>query len=122
MVKNLEVSLAIFEFQFSPVRNRIEAGLPGATVLLFDGPGSLVGAQLTDASGGYGFFSGLTPGADYMLRFFPPPGYVLTLPDQGGDDTLDSDADLLAGETPFVTIGAMGPTRWDAGMIPLGGR
>ncbi len=94
-----------------------EPGVPAATVLLLDAAGSLVGAQLTDASGGYGF-SGLTFGADYKLRFVPPTDYVLTLPDQGGDDTLDSDADPTTWETLLFTLGGgPDPTRWDAGMI-----
>ena len=53
----------------------------------------------------------------YFVGFTPPAGYAITLQDQGGDDTVDSDADRTTGLTAPVTLqsGEHNPTL-DAGM------
>jgi uncharacterized repeat protein (TIGR01451 family) len=80
-----------------------EPGVPGVTVTLYSQAGTPLGTQLTNASGLY-LFTNLTP-ATYYVCFALPPGFVFTLPNQGGDDGRDSDADPATGCTPNVTLG-----------------
>ena len=56
----------------------------------------------TDANGAY-LFDNLRPDT-YVVHFTPPSGYVLTLQDQGGDDNLDSDANVGTGNTGNYTL------------------
>ena len=87
-------------------------GLNGVTVQLYqdvDGDGNpatgtqtLIGSQTTanDGAGnpGYYLFSNLNPGKYYAV-FTAPAAYPLASPaNQGGDDTKDSDATLVAGK------------------------
>jgi len=93
-----------------------EPGIPNVTVNLYDGGGTLKSTTTTNASGFYNF-TNLIPG-DYFLEFIPPAGYTFSPQDQGGDDTLDSDADTTTGRTPVTTL-SPGETdlTWDAGMF-----
>ncbi|MFZ1241818.1 MAG: SdrD B-like domain-containing protein, partial [Anaerolineae bacterium] len=95
-----------------------EAGVPGVTVALFKQVGASwisQGTGTTDASGHYLFDNLLT--GSYYVRFTPPATYLITLRDQGGDDTLDSDADVTTGDTIAITLGAGDHQRqWDAGL------
>ena len=71
----------------------------------------------TDPNGLYSF-PGLTYGDTYSLRFFPTSGSSLTSADQGGDDSLDSDADPSTGFTPaFGLVSVTDSQRWDAGVV-----
>ena len=92
-----------------------EPGIPGVTVNLRNCAGDLLGTMVTDASGYY-LFSGLTPGS-YMVEFTLPSGYVFSPQDQGGNDGVDSDADVTTGRTVCTTLDA-GETdlTWDTGM------
>ncbi len=95
-----------------------EPGVVAALVYLLDGNGGFVDVTFTDTGGNYTFF-GLQWRSDYQIRFIPPPGYVLSPSDQGGDEQLDSDADPASGNTPiFEFFGVDNNTRWDAGMVP----
>lgn len=88
--------------------------------LLDAGSGLVVSFDVTGADGTYLFtLSSFVP---HRLRFNTPSGWVLTTPDLGGDDTLDSDADLLTGETPVIgpAFTIEDPSRWDAGIRQLG--
>ena len=51
------------------------------------------------------------------MDFVPPAGYTVSPADQGGDDTVDSDANVTTGETANVTL-APGETNntLDAGL------
>ncbi|MCC2973648.1 SdrD B-like domain-containing protein [Massilia sp. IC2-476] len=78
-----------------------EAGVAGAKVTLvgggLDGLLATTGDNtsvdtVTDANGNYKF-DGLTPGAEYQVKFSAPDGRVFTRADIG-DDSLDSDAGL----------------------------
>jgi hypothetical protein len=79
----------------------------------------LVATTNLDAAGRYEF-GGLWPGA-YSVRFTLPSNHVYVLPDWGPDDTVDSDADPLNGQTA-VTV--LSPGEQDrsvyAGVIALG--
>ena len=100
-----------------------EPGHSSVTVNLLDGSGNPVLdadnnpiTTTTDASGKYEF-PGL-PAGSYSVAFVAPAGYSFTTPDQGGDDTTDSDADATTGRTPPVTLtpGENNPTV-DAGLV-----
>ena len=92
-----------------------EAGVAGVTVNLFTAAGDPAGSTTTAGDGSYGFAS-LRPG-DYFISFTLLPGYMFTLADQGGDDTLDSDADPDSGATAVTTLDpGENDLAWDAGM------
>ncbi|HUV30324.1 MAG TPA: SdrD B-like domain-containing protein [Acidobacteriota bacterium] len=92
-----------------------EAGVAGVTVNLYDCEDVLLATTVTDGSGYY-LFSDLTPGG-YYVEFVLPMGYVFSPKDQGMDDAMDSDADLMTGKTECTTLDA-GETdlTWDAGI------
>jgi uncharacterized repeat protein (TIGR01451 family) len=92
-----------------------ESGIPGVTVNLYTGSDVLADSTTTDSAGLYKF-SDLSAG-DYYLEFVPPSGYSFTQQDQGADDTIDSDADPVSGQTMISTLAAGGnDLSWDAGM------
>ncbi|MBD2625791.1 SdrD B-like domain-containing protein [Trichormus variabilis] len=96
-----------------------EAGIGGVTVELINpANGSVIASVITDDNGGYQF-SGLTPG-DYQVKFTSPTGYVFSTAYQGGDDTVDSDANTSTGLTQTVTLtsGEFNGTL-DAGLVQL---
>ncbi len=88
------------------------------TVALYTAGGTLVGSTLTDSDGFY-FFADQQPG-DYYLLFTAPSGFAFSTADQGGDDSLDSDADPIDGRTATTTLSS-GETdlSWDAGLCIL---
>ena len=95
-----------------------EEGESGVIVrLLKPGNTSSIGTTVSDAEGIYDF-PNLIPG-DYLLRFELPDDFVFSLPDQGSDDTVDSDVDSLSGMTEVVSV-ASGEflETMDAGLIP----
>ena len=76
----------------------------------------------TDANGEY-LFNGdtLLPGT-YKVTFSDlAPNHAFTVPDQGGNDATDSDANPLTGMTPFVTVGSgESNLTLDAGLVGTG--
>ena len=78
-----------------------EPTLPGVTVTISDTDGNPVATDVTDPSGTYFF---IVPPGDYVITFTPPAGGEITDPDQGLDDSADSDPDPLSGATPPVTL------------------
>ncbi len=96
-----------------------ETGIPGVVVNLYDCNDTLIATTTTDANGNY-TFSNLAPGS-YYVQFVKPAGYDFVLPDQGGDDNLDSDANVTDGKTICTTL-ALGQTitNLDAGLVPNG--
>ena len=100
-----------------------EPGVEGITVELIDAATEVViDSVLTDASGNYQFVN--VPPGEYRVRFGNSDGttnYTFTLPNQGVDDTIDSDADQTTGKTPsiFLTAGQQLSTV-DAGVyVPV---
>jgi len=94
-----------------------ETGVPNVIVTLYNALGAIVVTTTTDANGIY-TFTNLIPG-DYAVSFSGlPAGSAFTLPDQGGDDALDSDPDPTTGRTITTTLvaGENDPS-WDAGLI-----
>ncbi|MCP4089329.1 MAG: hypothetical protein GY746_06010, partial [Gammaproteobacteria bacterium] len=114
------------------IQDASETGINGVTVSLYsdadgDGiaePGTDDGALLTttatsvNSSGnpGYYSFTGLAPGS-YFVVFTPLTGYIITEHDQGADNTTDSDADPVTGQTVVTDlIGGEHDPTWDAGL------
>ena len=103
-------------------KNGIQDGgdspIPGVVVVLLDGNNSPIASTTTNASGFYSF-TGLTPGVPYSVSFVTPTGYQSTTAQVGGDDTKDSDANPITGQTRSVTLapGEFNPNL-DAGFTP----
>ncbi len=93
-----------------------EPGVPGVTVTLRNQAGTIIDTRITNASGYYSFTD--LPPATYSVCFTAPQGYTFTLPNVGGNDAIDSDANPLNGCTPQVTLaaGEFNPTL-DAGLV-----
>ena len=88
-------------------KNGIQDGgdtpIPGVTVVLLDGSNTPIRSTTTNSSGLYSF-TGLTPGVPYSVSFVTPAGYTSTSAQIGGDDTKDSDASPITGQTRSVTL------------------
>lgn len=99
-----------------------EPGLAGLSVHLYKcGQTTVFAMTTTDANGEY-LFECLTPGS-YFLKFEQKSGYNFTLPDQGSDDAVDSDASTVTGETVCTTLESNETDlTWDCGQweIPTG--
>jgi len=94
----------------------------GLTVELIDEYGTVLGSTVTGGGGNYSF--PVTDPGSYRVRFhLPAPpnsplSYRFTAQDQGGDDSIDSDADPLTGETALLTYTPGVPIlHLDAGVI-----
>jgi hypothetical protein len=93
------------------VQDPLEPGLSGVTVKLTgtDGNGTPVNLMTTTSGVGFYEFANLVPG-NYMVEFVrPAPNgngqkYVSSPRDAGGDDTKDSDADIVTGKTVVYTL------------------
>lgn len=91
-----------------------ESGEPGIASVTVSVTGTTTGSTLsdsqsTDANGNYRFDS-LNAGA-YFVTFTAPPGYDFSPKVQGGDPTIDSDADPFTGQTD--TTGSLGASDLD---------
>jgi hypothetical protein len=85
------------------IRDPGEPGMPGVQVrLLEDVSGNLVKTARTNSSGFYRL-SDITPGT-YDVEFVLPADRSFTQQDQGGDDTVDSDANA-SGMVTQITVG-----------------
>ena len=91
-----------------------EPGIPNVWVDIYDQSGTPWMGTATDVSGKYTILN-LPPG-NYYLDFTPPAGYVFTGMAQGGDPTIDSDADPAGRTNIFVVSGGLLNQDIDAGM------
>ena len=92
-----------------------ETGMPGVVVRLYDAASNLVATTTSLASGAYAFTN--IPTATYFLEFAAPSNFMFILPDQGGDDTVDSDVAPATGRTAaFYLPPGVSDLRWDAGL------
>ncbi len=98
------------------IQDTNEPGVSGVTVVLKMANGTAVATTTTDANGSYDFAM-LVPGDYYVTFSNLPTGYQLTGKDLGINDSLDSDADPITGQTAVTTLspGENDPT-WDAGI------
>lgn len=92
-----------------------ESGVEAAQITLFDADGEQLAQTSTDSNGFYEFAE-LTPGEEYSLHFDPPESYLLTLQDEGDDDSVDSDPDPETGMTANFVLPAEGTADMDAGV------
>jgi len=92
-----------------------EPGISDVTVELYNCNDNLIASNTTDANGLYSF---TVPADDYYLKFTFPSGIVISPMDQGMNDAIDSDADLITGQTVCTTLapGENDPA-WDVGMF-----
>ena len=71
----------------------------------------------TGADGRYRFTNVFAPGV-YYVRFEEPDRMMYTRNDVGNDDTIDSDAGQVLGQTPLFTLKpGESQLTWDAGMV-----
>lgn len=110
------------------VQDSDEPGIRGATVNLLD-PGDNILQTVTTGVGGTYSFANLIPGS-YKVEFSIPSLSPVT-PDLGGDDALDSDANiatgradvtLISGQTNNTIDSGFYTTRLDLGDLPNGYR
>ena len=80
-----------------------EPGIGGVTVRLLDANGNVVGTTTTAADGSY-MFTNLQPGNYSVVFPTTHNGRVLTAQDVGGDDTIDSDANVSTGRTGSYSV------------------
>ncbi len=84
-----------------------ELGVPEVTVNLYESDGTtLITSTSTDGMGHY-IFTGLEAG-DYIVEFDIlnfPSGYSLSPQDAGTDETIDSDANVISGQTSIIILG-----------------
>lgn len=100
------------------VQDAGEMGIAGVKVELYTCADVLVATTYTNADGYY-VFTNLMPG-DYYVKFYVKDGYDFTMPNQGSDDTKDSDADPATGKTVCTTLVAgENDMTWDAGMYTV---
>jgi hypothetical protein len=98
------------------VMDGAEGGLAGITVQLLDAAG-LVVATTTTADAGTYLFTYVAAG-QYRLKFVGPSGYTFTQPDQGSDESSDSDVtDLVAGTTDLFALAGGQNLNVSAGLI-----
>lgn len=92
-----------------------EAGLANVGVIVHRPDGSQAGTATTDANGAWSV-GGLLPG-NYYVEFVPPANYLLSLPNVGSDDAVDSDPDQSTRLTATTTlISGEVDNTWDAGL------
>ena len=88
------------------VQDSNESGIEGITVNLFNINGFLVDSEITDVFGNYLFQN--VPAGNYYIELEIPEGFANTFPNQGGDDTSDSDLDNSngLGTTAIINLSA----------------
>lgn len=91
------------------IQDADEPGIPGVTLNLYDGTGTVLLSSTTTNENGYYYFNetnGLLPNTSYKIKLNkssdftaggPLFGLNLTLQDQGGNDAKDSDAMIVGG-------------------------
>ena len=104
-----------FDDNHNGIQDLGEPGVPGVVVHLMDCEGNILATETTDADGLY-WFGNLNPG-NYNIQFELPDGFVFSPQDQGSDDAVDSDADVVTGLTVCTELeGGEEDSTWDAGI------
>ncbi|MCL2503953.1 MAG: hypothetical protein FWE94_05015 [Coriobacteriia bacterium] len=102
------------DLDLNGIQDEGEPGIPDVTVILYDSDGDVVATKSTGPNGEY-LFSDLLAG-DYVVEFVNPPGYMFTLPNQGGDDTINSKPDPTTGCVPVTLAASQTILNIDAGL------
>ncbi|MCZ7591066.1 MAG: carboxypeptidase regulatory-like domain-containing protein [Kiritimatiellae bacterium] len=97
------------------IQSGSETGFPGVVVTLYAAASNVLGTTTTDATGFYEF-TNLVPNT-YFVGVTPPAGFEFTQPNQGGDDTADSDTDLLGFMAPVTLISGENNPTLDSGLF-----
>lgn len=98
------------------IHNGNEEGIPNVIVDLYDSADIFVNSALTDADGRYEFIN-LAPG-EYYIAVLPPAGFVFSPENQSGDESIDSDTDVLTGRTsPTTLVEGENFLQWDVGLF-----
>ncbi len=99
--------------------NGIEDGgeppVPGVTVNLYDADGNLIATTTTGPDGSY-LFTDL-PAGDYTVELVTPDGMVVTTPEAGSDDTVDSDFPYISTIVPVSVTAGEDVTDVDGGIV-----
>jgi hypothetical protein len=97
-----------------------EPRLYGVLVHLLDHAGWVLQTTVTGGDGRYRFDVG--SGEALRVQFEAPVGWAFTVPDQGVDDLLDSDADTVSGMTTLIAppFDSLDEERWSAGLGRVG--
>ncbi len=94
-----------------------EPGISNVTVRLLDASNAVVFTTTTDNLGAY-LFTNVAPAPGYVVEFVAPSGYVFTLANQGTNDLVDSDADVVTGRSgPITILSGESNTTIDAGLF-----
>ena len=126
---SMETDVALSAFLGGVVWEDLDGdGLRGGTeprmarlqVFLQNTGGVTTSATFTDNQGNYRFE--ILDAAPHRIAFILPAGYQYTLPDQGVDDALDSDADPFTGQTAIAgpPFQASDGVSWSAGALRIG--
>ena len=106
------------DINYNGIQDAGEPGVAGTTVNLYDSSNNLVDSQVADVNGNY-LFENLIPG-DYHLEFIAPTDFFITHQDMGLDDSLDSDADEVTGQTVSTFLESNeDDSSWDTGLYQL---
>ena len=102
------------------LRGGTEPRMARLQVFLQNTGGVTTSATFTDNQGNYRFE--ILDAAPHRIAFILPAGYQYTLPDQGVDDALDSDADPFTGQTAIAgpPFQASDGVSWSAGALRIG--
>lgn len=96
-----------------------ENGIAKVIVNLYDSAKILVNTVITDETGHYKFDS-LTPG-NYYINFEAPAGFITSPKDQGKNEALDSDVDIITHQTiPATLVAGANTQQWDIGLYRTG--
>ncbi len=101
------------------VQDSGEPGLAGVTATLYTSAGDYFAETTTNSAGQYEF-SNVGPG-NYFVVFTAPTNYAFSPKDQGGNDTLDSDANASGQTDTFSLALSQNRTDIDAGLRLVGG-
>jgi hypothetical protein len=119
MYKFSTISNFVWEdMDFDGIQDMGETGIDGVIVILKDIAGATIDTVTTSAGGQYEF-KDIVPGI-YNVTFTLPTDGLATKKDEGADDTVDSDGDLVTGLTGniIVTSGSTNTTV-DMGIYEL---
>lgn len=98
------------------VQDAGELGLIGVVVTLSNEEGTNLASTVTASDGSYRFDN--LPAGTYRIQFtLPSSSWIFTAQNQGGDDAVDSDADVATGRTTLITLAhGQQDLSWDAGV------
>ena len=100
------------------MRDPGELPVPGVKVTLYDGDGKTQPGRRQPLMQMAAISSTKLTSGTYSVGFDLPPGFVFTVPDVGGDSSIDSNANRVTGRTgPIVLPPGANELTWDAGVL-----